>query len=381
MNILLLVIVPVIILCVLYYLGTLTYTSKPLYRQYLTWPPDGSEEIACTGIIMLVVYIVLLNIFIVSKLRGVKAFLVNLIIILFFFGALEFAVRNYSSRHYSQYRPDPELIWKLTPGGRNNSEGFRTGEIPGNKEPNEFRIIIAGDSSAYGLGIENGNRFGDILETILQQKHPDKKIRVINTACPGYTIFQVERLARQKLYAMKPDCIIISLNNDPNFDFEADRRRVPPPSLTPVFDVLYNSQVYLLLRKNMINHRAKKLDTHMADTKPVRRLENDEIKNLYNSIISKIKQSGGSVIVAVMPNRPEVLRPSQEKIPEFKKFQREFSEEAGAVTIDFFSEWLKSYEPDKVFLPGDVVHPNNEGNRIIAEKLAEVIENNKLITH
>jgi lysophospholipase L1-like esterase len=380
LKILFLLVIPLLILVVLYYMGTLSYPQKTIYRQYLTYPPDGSEEIVIVGIIMLVVYIVLLNIFLIAKLRGLKAVAVNLLVILFFFGSLEFAIRNYSDRHYSQYQPDPELIWRLTPGGRNNSDGFRTQEVPKAKEQGEFRIIIAGDSSAYGLGIEDGNRFGNILETILQKKYPEKKIRVINTACPGYTIFQVERLARQKIYGMKPDCMIISLNNDPNFDFEADHNRVPPPSIAPVFGMLYKSKTYLLLRKNMINHQVKKLDTHQSNTKPVRRLEDEEIKSLYGSIASHMKQTGGSTIIAIMPNRPEVLKPAPENIPAFKKLQIEIAKQNGAVYIDFFDEWITDRNPDDVFLPGDTVHPNDKGNRIIAEKLAEIIEKNSFIT-
>lgn len=363
----------ILILVILYLMGNLGFSSPPLYPPYITFPPAGTENVALAAIILLSLYIVALNILFLSHLKGWKKIAANLGVIIIFFGILEWSLQNYIQRHPTQYLPDPDLIWKLNPGEGSNQAGFRDREMPGEKKPGELRLVILGDSSAYGLGVPEPSRFGNVLERELQKKYMEGEVRVINLAVPGYTIFQAKELAKRIAYGLKPDYVIISLNNDANIDAAPDRSRVPPKGLAPVFNLLYKSRVYLLLRKLITNRRIRQAYSGSPDARWVRRVSDGEIEQFYGEVIDDTLKMGGKVIIIGMPIRSEELSKENNPHTVNRELLKKIAQDRKVIYLNVFDQWKDKEESESWFLEGDILHPNNEGHRKIGEALLKVI--------
>lgn len=340
------------------------------YRQGVNYPPDGTEQVALIGFILMTAYVIMVNYFFVEKLRGFSRIAANLLLVVLFFGVVEGAVARYTDSHDRVgFRPDPLLIWVRNT--QVNSMGFVYPEFPAEKEPNEFRFILAGDSTAEGFDI---NRFSDVMERNLQKAYPDKKIRVINAACAGYSIVQVKNLLKQKLYKLKPDCVIISLNNDPLDDYMQDKYRVPSPVILPILNVLYKSRLYLLLRKRSLN-RQYSLYEHNPEfhkTNFTQRVVPEDVDKFYKEVIDGVRSHNSQIIIMAMP--------SNYKEGDYDhKYKKQLGKIAGMEKVpfvDLYSEW-KTFDSEHLFM--DRVHTTTEGHIKIGEKMCEFIIKEKII--
>lgn len=89
-----------------------------------------------------------------------------------------------------------------------NSMGYRGEEIPEKKTDGELRILVTGDSFAFGDYVENTETLPSQLERQLRAKCGTKSIRVINAAIPGSTITgQAETIRRG--FVLKPDLVVL----------------------------------------------------------------------------------------------------------------------------------------------------------------------------
>lgn len=130
----------------------------------------------------------------------------------------------------------PRLVYQLKPhldevrwkgvSVSTNSQGFREATEPGPREERTIRVVGLGDSVMFGLGVEESERYMDVLEERLNQQFPAVRWQTITLAVPGYNLVtEVEALKRYGLeYA--PDLVIYGfVFNDfclPNF---VSRRR------------------------------------------------------------------------------------------------------------------------------------------------------------
>ena len=76
--------------------------------------------------------------------------------------------------YFDWHQSDPDLLWRFKPNLANrliqtNSEGILGREIPKEKRAETVRILILGDSSPVGLGLETrDNVFDAILEYLIK---------------------------------------------------------------------------------------------------------------------------------------------------------------------------------------------------------------------
>lgn len=90
-----------------------------------------------------------------------------------------------------------------------NSDGFRGGEIEA-KGLDTFRILVLGDSIAWGYGVEFEASFPRQLEKILNE-NLDTDFEVINAAVPGYGTDQELDLLKKFGLDCQPDLIIVGM--------------------------------------------------------------------------------------------------------------------------------------------------------------------------
>jgi len=118
-------------------------------------------------------------------------------------------------------RADPDLFWSLRPNLarsyrghllRTNGLGLR-GPEPGPKLPGERRILLLGESTTFGFGVDEEDTYAARLRTLLDAQ--PGRFSVVNAGVPAYTLFQSTIYLKQRGLALAPDVVAIyHLAND-----------------------------------------------------------------------------------------------------------------------------------------------------------------------
>jgi lysophospholipase L1-like esterase len=117
---------------------------------------------------------------------------------------------------------DGELGWKNTPGLealvvrdrkieiRHDSHGFRNDEVAEKKPADVYRIVILGDSVAWGWGVDQGDVYSALLAQRLNERRAvGKRFEVVNAAVSGYGTAQELLLFRRIAAWAKPDLVLL----------------------------------------------------------------------------------------------------------------------------------------------------------------------------
>src|SRR5258708_5475350 len=93
---------------------------------------------------------------------------------------------GFGEEHFGVVQPHPELFWSLRPASNLllrttrvsiNRLGLRNEELP-RKEPEEIRILSLGESTTFGVGVEQDEPYSKVLEGMLKQNITNRMIRV-----------------------------------------------------------------------------------------------------------------------------------------------------------------------------------------------------------
>jgi hypothetical protein len=128
---------------------------------------------------------------------------------------------------FNPYRPDGRLGFSLHPGVRVrhvdqdfsvtvkvNTLGMRGAERGPSKPPGTARILLLGDSFAFGWGVEQEETFGARLERLLKERVGP--IEVWSAAVPGWSTDQHYLYLRTRGLALNPDLVLLAEGeNDP----------------------------------------------------------------------------------------------------------------------------------------------------------------------
>lgn len=344
-------------------------------HEHLRYPPSGSEYVALICLLLMVLFVILCHFLIVRRSLRWKKLVANILVIIIFFGFMEFFLGEYIKLHPTKYRPHPYLLWELVPDQvydrqKINRKGLRYEDFEAKKKPGEFRFLVIGDSSAFGCGIPETKRFSDILQDKLQERYPGKKIRVINAAMEGYSIYQGRTLYDLRLKKYSPDYLIIGFNNDSSPEGIKDENRTPPKNLQPLFNLLYKSNIFLFIKKQTViveekyfPKSSKKMDSP-DETKW--RVPGKDIQTHYNHLVDDVQKRGGGVIILSMP-LPKNEYNSQFPVLRYREIIREIAKNSDSIFIDYYSEWRAGSDNDSFFF--DNMHPNIKGHKRIAEEI------------
>ncbi|MCJ7586777.1 MAG: GDSL-type esterase/lipase family protein [Candidatus Aminicenantes bacterium] len=138
-----------------------------------------------------------------------------------------------------------------------NREGFRTRNLSKTKRPGVFRILFLGDSTTFGWGVEQDERFSDLLEKRLNAAGTGICYEIVNLGLPGYSSYQ-GRIALD-LYGLgySPDMVILSFGaNDSREVPKVVKRMIQRPNWKEKAAVaLSGLKTARLLQKIMITRR------------------------------------------------------------------------------------------------------------------------------
>jgi hypothetical protein len=125
--------------------------------------------------------------------------------------------------HGETYVYDPDVGWRNAPGWKSddpdirigiNASGLRGPEIPIEKPPGMRRILVYGDSYAFGYGVSDDEIFSHYLDAILQQHHPP--YQVLNAAVNAYGPDQAYLSLSKDGFDFSPDVVVLAffIGND-----------------------------------------------------------------------------------------------------------------------------------------------------------------------
>lgn len=274
---------------------------------------------------------------------------------------------------------------------QSNREGFRTKDIPHEKKKNVYRIVLLGDSGAFGWGVNQEERFGQYLEDRLNSVQKAITYEVINLGIPGYT--SSHGVAVFDHYALKyhPDMVILSFgaNDGRPIPKRAKKMLQKKSWFDDVHYFLLHFKTYRFIQKIFLSRsdRLQRMRKTMRKKEPLEAYVTPEEfqRNLeyifqkgrergiqtvflglccpleYLQVMGKVAQRMNIVHIDGMFVLLQSIRAVEEgkMYPELARYYRDFY---GEDTLE---------ERRLLYVTNDTCHPNIIGNKIIADALYE----------
>jgi lysophospholipase L1-like esterase len=296
---------------------------------------------------------------------------------------------------------DPELTYLLRPGAEVvawgvrvsiNEHGMRGPSFEAEARPGTHRVLVLGDSVTFGSRLERDRTFPVLLEARLEERSGEP-YEVLNGGIDGYNTQGELALLRRRGLALGPRTVVLAYNlNDfdhlpvmgPRGVLTLDRsQRVATSSIKN------RSELYLLVHWVILNltgddpllrmRRAPKpppgefhpLGEHISRLrKAYYRKPTDERWGVMVDSLRGIKQltdeHGIRLLVAIVPDGDQLGVADPDLVPQQKL--AELCSRLSIDCVDLYSAFAGA-AVGPLFL--DIMHPNAEGHRIIADVLAE----------
>lgn len=272
-------------------------------------------------------------------------------------------------------------IWRVP--FRINRLGFRGPEITIEKPANTFRIACLGDSVTMGSGLPEEVLYPHALQQILAEKYPHLKFQAINAGVSGYGIDTELLLLQEKIIPLSPDMVVLQfcLNDVPGTVF-ADhinpRRDIPFPAKKLL---LAHSALarFIQERYNRIGLRNSffGLADYLAmnpDSKSAQKINAawKEYFSRLQAMAELCRENKIDFLLMVIPHQAEF----EDRKHEFRTEKKiaEFTGKNHIPAVFAADAFLK--EKSLPYAPGDPVHPDLDGHRILAELIADWLSQN-----
>ncbi len=295
------------------------------------------------------------------------------------------------TRTGAPYLPgNPYLLWEMVPGTRTemgatvsiNSLGFRGPELTVPKPPGTRRVVVLGDSTVYGHGVEDAETFTSQLDADL-----GSSVQVINLGTPGYSTAQSINLMTMRGWALEPDLVVIaSLWSDNNFDSFVDktllseRRDVGRARFPAAAQALQASALYRWLDWHLrLARRADEVETvgWMLGRTPTgghRRVSvNDYAANLM-ALTDEAEARGAEVVFLAFANAVDLGAETDGAIAWllYREVMQTVAKHTGAPFVTVQPAFATSgLDHEDLFL--DEMHPSPAGHQLIAKVLGETL--------
>lgn len=246
-----------------------------------------------------------------------------------------------------------------------NGSGFRDHEFPDTGSATGRRVVLLGDSVAWGWGVSMQEAFPQQLEVALSalarlEREPEPV--VFNLAVDGYSTSQELWLLRLRGLEMVPDLVVLSyvLN---------DAAESQDGGLARYFDDRWQ------LVRLFDSARERLRETQLREPQPkdyfqrIYRLNVERTAAHFEEFGRISKRSGVPILVAPMP----VLQfePSQDyRWTDIHRSIAALCEANGLLFVDLFDAFDGRTSSDYAL---DVLHPNVEGHALITQTLSREI--------
>jgi lysophospholipase L1-like esterase/tetratricopeptide (TPR) repeat protein len=114
--------------------------------------------------------------------------------------------------------PDDELGLRLAPDAeilgayRTNARGWRGPQVADARAPGALRLLALGDSTTFGLGVREEQRWTDVLQRLLALLLEGRRaVEVVNAGLPSYSSCQNLVQLERELPRLRPDVVVWSV--------------------------------------------------------------------------------------------------------------------------------------------------------------------------
>ena len=306
---------------------------------------------------------------------------------------------------------NPDLQYELTPNfeGRAwrtdvkiNSDGFRGNEFT-RMDPSSYRILVLGDSVAFGISLPVEASFPYRTEELIRKEFPRFEVR--NLSVVGYNTFQEVTLLERKGLEYHPNLVVIGYClNDPmtfafdliylrrlqeysnNFLFRSRlmlfvARRLDRAHLTTFLQDQNDPGIFSRVYRNRIDPIGpeekflRRLIRSSENTFPAVYYSHEAHVGLIRYAFRRLSElsvkNRFKVVIVIIP----ALEQRDGKYP-YRNQHRIVQYEASRFNFDILdtTDQFMKYGMDRLrMLRSDKIHPNEEGHRILAETLASYI--------
>jgi len=262
-----------------------------------------------------------------------------------------------------------------------NSLQFRDIEHKLDKAKDIYRVLILGDSFAYGVGVPFNNIFPRLVEKKWNKMHPSSRIEVINCARPGWNTEKEISFCFDTFLPYKPDLIIISYvlndteclmhNKNITLKYWQELSFHEPKSKIVRF-IFKKSELFRYLFNRIENTRIRREFFRIK-----KELYKDEnvcygyFKKAVEDLAIAKKKNGFDVLVIIFP----YFNMSLQDYP-FLDLHRQVSSifrEAGCDVIDLY-DYYKIYKSEQLKVCAADAHPNVLANDIAADVILRYLQ-------
>jgi len=239
----------------------------------------------------------------------------------------------------------------------------------GPKRPDRYRIIIIGDSFTFGAGIEERDRFSNVIQTRLGAEY-----EVLNFGTAGHNLpHHLSTLDRALGY--KPDFVLLQLYEN---DFET-RNMHRPVAHTLRDDTDRQMQRFVLYR--LINTASVRLQEAVGVSEEYTHYMASHLKDpnspdaceafgMLTTFITKAKEAHVPVGTVIFPAL-WVLKPGGRDYPfdYLHEHVRAICQEQTIPCLDLFAEFARDENPRHLWVNAFDAHPNAEANHRAAQEI------------
>ena len=250
-----------------------------------------------------------------------------------------------------------------------NALGTRNPEL-GPKRPGTLRILTLGDSSVYGVMVEDAEVFSSVAARDLQHAL-GRPVQAINGGVPGYSSEQARRLYTHRLADLEPDVLIIAtLWSDSQPGPAPDAIRFGAEGST-LKHVARWSNAFRLLEGWLLGWRpAEQVGWMLSEGPEGRRVPLPAYQANLELLASLAESSGALVVFLMLPSNRD-LGPTALEAPRpaYRAQMRRVAQRPGAVLVST-PELFNGGGANLFF---DDVHPTATGHAIIGQALGRAI--------
>lgn len=267
-------------------------------------------------------------------------------------------------------RSDADIDEYITMGARIypvTPDFYNVARVPGPKPEGVKRIVCLGDSCTWGVGVEPGEAYPQVVEAKLHACDPERRVEMWNLGRPGYTSYQGRLLIESLWDVMAPDVLVFyfGANDAVRAPIRADKEwaTVPKWSLKTHRALYRSSALYRLLRNVNLSYLRGRVDYDFEGRHSVpdwnNRVSRRDFFENRTALAARVESAGGRLIIVTSAGQRDgrVVKGAY-----FENFS------VGPDDIDAYT--LFSAEADagrETFV--DNVHPNAYGHRLLAREL------------
>ena len=289
------------------------------------------------------------------------------------------------------YEPDPVLYWKLKPNQNCytkvhhkpvhiNSHGTRGPEFQPAKSTNILRILSLGDSKTFGWGLSEGETYSDLIEHLLQKRIGNRKsVEVLNAGVNAWSYPQLSAYFHQIALAYNPDIVIVAdANLWTQFSEKSSARfvkafmtRVRFKNLLRRF-AIYHYFVEVKLKEAYSRQLSRFIPVEPAQDTLFKEQQRRDPSAVFREAVEHIctlALSNGIKPVLLYVPVADNSNPTHQTV--VREVKTEISRRLNIPLVDLYED-LAGHGKD-LYMEGDSVHPNAEGNRVIARRLFETM--------